>query len=88
MCRGSIGDHLKSCFEERIRRKGYRKDYFKKYEFTYDEYNNIFIEKKQVKYLDNPLPLPKKHVKRTLDFELDKKDDFDIEIKEDDDFDI
>ena len=45
-------------------------------------------EKKQVKYLDNPLPLPKKHVKRTLDFELDKKDDFDIEIKEDDDFDI
>ena len=24
-------------------RKGYRKDYFKKYEFVYDEYNNIYI---------------------------------------------
>ena len=24
-------------------RKGYRKGYFKKYEFTYDEYNNIYI---------------------------------------------
>ena len=24
-------------------RKGYRKDYFKKYEFTYDEYNDIYI---------------------------------------------
>ena len=24
-------------------RKGYRKGYFKKYEFTYDEYNDIYI---------------------------------------------
>lgn len=24
-------------------RKGYRKDYFKKYEYTYDEYNDIYI---------------------------------------------
>lgn len=45
-------------------------------------------ENEQIKYLDNPLPLPKKHVKRTLDFAIDKEDDFDIEIKENDDFDI
>lgn len=45
-------------------------------------------KKEQVRYLDNPLPLPKKHVKRTLDFALDKEDDFDIEIDEDDDFDL
>lgn len=45
-------------------------------------------EEKNVRYLDNPLPLPKKHVKRKLDFELDKKDGFDIEIDENDDFDI
>ena len=45
-------------------------------------------EQKQIKYLDNPLPLPKKHVKRTFDFEVDKKDDFDIDIEENDDLDI
>lgn len=45
-------------------------------------------EGQQVKYLDNPLPLPKKHVKRELEFALDKEDDFDIEIEKGDDFDI
>ncbi|MGN0377251.1 MAG: hypothetical protein ACI4ED_06415 [Suilimivivens sp.] len=46
-------------------------------------------ENKKVKYIENPLPLPKKHEKRTLDFKLDqKKDDFDFEISPDDDFDI
>jgi len=45
----------------------------------------------QVKLIENPLPLPKKHVKKVLDFdwELEEgKDDFDIEIDECDDFDI
>ena len=46
-------------------------------------------EKKKVNYIENPLPLPKKHVKRNFDFKLDKrKDDFDIDIEEGDDFDI
>lgn len=46
-------------------------------------------EKKKVNYIENPLPLPKKHVKRSFDFKLDKrKDDFDIDIEEGDDFDI
>lgn len=26
-------------------RKGYRKDYFKKYEFVYDEHNDIYMSK-------------------------------------------
>lgn len=43
---------------------------------------------KKVKYIENPLPLPKKHVKKTMNFKLDEKDDFDIEIDEKDDFDI
>ncbi len=43
----------------------------------------------KINYIKNPLPLPKKHVKRTLDFKLDeRKDDFDFEINEGDDFDI
>ena len=33
-----------------------------------------------VQYIDNPLPLPRKHVKKVLDF--------DYEVAEDDDFDI
>lgn len=44
---------------------------------------------RKINYIKNPLPLPKKHVKRTLDFKLDeKKDDFDVEINKGDDFDI
>lgn len=47
--------------------------------------------KKAVQYLENPLPLPKKHVKRVMDYPLqseEKEDDFDYPIAEDDDFDI
>lgn len=44
--------------------------------------------KKEVKYIENPLPLPKKHEKRTLDFKLDKKDGFDVEVDPNDDFDV
>ena len=49
-------------------------------------------EKKQVQFLENPLPLPKKHVKRIMDYSLPpeqkENDDFDIPVAEDDDFDI
>ncbi len=44
--------------------------------------------KKEIKYIENPLPLPKKHEKRTLDFKLDKKDGFDVEVDPNDDFDV
>ncbi len=43
------------------------------------------------RFLDNPLPLPKKHEKRTMDYQYEVGKDmmkFDIEIAENDDFDI
>ena len=47
-------------------------------------------EGKKVRYLDNPLPLPKKHVKRVMDYSIDvsRDDDFDYPVKENDDFDV
>lgn len=45
----------------------------------------------KVKLLDNPLPLPKKHEKKVLDFVVeltDSTDEFDFDISESDDFDI
>lgn len=41
---------------------------------------NVEGKTREVRLLDNPLPLPKKHIRKALDFDYD--------IKEDDDFDI
>lgn len=46
---------------------------------------------KKVQFIENPLPLPKKHVKKTLDYGMavpEGKDDFDLVVDEKDDFDI
>lgn len=46
---------------------------------------------KAIKYIENPLPLPKKHVKRELDYQYQVPEDkmkFDVEIPYGDDFDI
>lgn len=43
------------------------------------------------RYIENPLPLPKKHEKRVMDYQYEVPEDkmkFDIEIGENDDFDI
>ena len=48
-------------------------------------------EKNKVQYIDNPLPLPKKHRKRVLDYHLEDTGDgeeFDYFVDENDDFDI
>lgn len=48
-------------------------------------------EKRQIQYIENPLPLPKKHVKRVLDYpgrSVPEEDDFDYPVSEEDDFDI
>ncbi len=45
----------------------------------------------KVKFIENPLPLPKKHVKREMTYAkeiAESEMDFDIPVKEDDDFDI
>ena len=45
---------------------------------------------KPVQYLHNPLPVPKKHVKRVADYKVNvvEDDDFDFDIHENDDFDF
>ena len=46
---------------------------------------------KQVKFIDNPMPLPKKHVKKAIEYSVEPPEelmDFDIEISEEDDFDL
>lgn len=55
-------------------------------------------EQKTVTFLENPLPLPKKHVRKKMDFKIDIKesqrtdvnaeDDFDFLVEEGDDFDF
>ena len=46
--------------------------------------------KPKVKYIENPLPLPKRHERRTMDYRLGSEDgdDFDVSVSDDDDFDI
>ncbi|MDE5587837.1 MAG: hypothetical protein K2J60_01660 [Acetatifactor sp.] len=46
---------------------------------------------RKVKLIENPLPLPKKHVRKKLDYGVNVpagKDDFDLDVDEKDDFDI
>lgn len=48
-------------------------------------------KRREVKMLDNPLPLPRKHVKKVLDYDrlpAKGQDDFDLIVDENDDFDI
>ncbi len=50
-----------------------------------------FDDEKAVKYIQNPLPLPKKHVKRVLEYSKDisyADEDFDHDITAGDDYDI
>lgn len=47
--------------------------------------------KKEIKFIENPLPLPKKHVKKDMDYAVEvspEQMDYDISAKENDDFDI
>lgn len=49
------------------------------------------IPVREIKYIENPLPLPKKHVKKTMDYgyEIPEEDmEFDIDISDEDDFDF
>lgn len=41
-----------------------------------------------VKFLDNPLPGPKKHIKREMDFEINDVNDIKPDVKAEDDFDF
>jgi hypothetical protein len=43
-----------------------------------------------IQFLENPLPVPKKHTPKTLDYRLQGEDgdQFDLDVSEEDDFDI
>lgn len=48
-------------------------------------------EKKTVKYIENPLPVPKRHVKKEMDFGFEPDSDlmkYDVMVEENDDFDL
>ncbi|NLL77246.1 MAG: glycosyltransferase family 39 protein [Clostridiales bacterium] len=59
-----------------------------------EKINNAEIEKeekKSIKFIENPLPLPKKHVKKEMNYGVDVPDEqmnYDVFSEEDDDFDI
>ncbi len=47
-------------------------------------------QKREVKFIENPLPLPKKHEKRVMDYKLNSDKDlggYDVFVADDDDFD-
>ncbi len=75
------------------RMDGYGKETEKEMTAKGEEGKYIITEDgRRIKLLDNPLPGPKKHVRREMDFDFDieeeVKDDFDIKIKDGDDFDF
>ena len=50
-----------------------------------------YPQKKPIQYIENPLPLPKKHVKKTMDYKFEPEAHlmkYDIEVSDDDDFDL
>ena len=48
------------------------------------------VEMEKIRLIENPLPLPKKHVPKILDYKLnnDEEGDFDYPVADDDDFDL
>lgn len=55
------------------------------------EIEDMQTGKKPVQFIENPLPLPKKHVKKTMDYKFQPEErlmKYDIEIKDGDDFDL
>jgi hypothetical protein len=58
---------------------------------TYEEETTeVENAEKKIDFIENPLPLPKKHVKRVLDYDIkvDAELDFDFTIDENDDYDL
>lgn len=51
---------------------------------------NLSSLENQVQFIKNPLPLPKKHVPKVMDYDLTEniKEDYDYEVSEEDDYDI
>lgn len=83
-----------SVFQERESRL-WHKNKEKDVDSMTEEDTDIIIEdieeKPAIQFIENPLPLPKKHVKRTMDYKFHPEEammKYDIEIAENDDFDL
>ena len=57
--------------------------------FLLPDFQEEPVETEKIQLIENPLPLPKKHVPKVLDYKLDNDDDsdFDYPVADDDDFD-
>lgn len=74
--------------EENSGKENFEKENSEKEEMTSVCVNN---EISGVKFIENPLPLPKKHVRKVLDFDVEPDEgqsDFDVKVDENDDYDI
>ena len=73
-----------------LKRKRRLKRVFTSFEEEHVVEEEVPLEEKPVQYLHNPLPVPKKHVKRVADYKVNvvEDDDFDFDIHEEDDFDF
>ena len=66
-------------------------EYGREKESTVEEEEGYIVtdDGRKIKLLENPLPVPKKHVKKDIGFDIDDVEmNFDFAISEDDDFDI
>ena len=48
-------------------------------------------ENKKVEYIENPLPVPKKHIRKTMDYAFipnESQMKYDIQVSDNDDFDL
>lgn len=58
---------------------------------TESEQDAVSAQKEKIKYLDNPLPLPKRHVKKEMNYGFEPDENlmkYDIAVADDDDFDV
>ena len=56
-----------------------------------EDKNSVEMKESAPRFIENPLPLPKKHEKREMGYQYEIAEDkmnFDVEIKENDDFDF
>lgn len=92
-----LGAHGQKIYRRRIQDRMYEDEVSKEVTEEIEVHDYVITpEGRKVELLDNPLPLPKPHVKKEMDFKINdlpkeeahEKDDFDFLISENDDFDV
>lgn len=92
-----LGAYGQKIYRRRIQDRMYEDEVSKEVTEEIEVHDYVITpEGRKVELLDNPLPLPKPHVKKEMDFKINdlpkeeahEKDDFDFLISENDDFDV